>query len=301
MCKLIPTNSPSTPLTARPSNVKRAKAKNTRKKTNTNLSQTTKTVARRKQWKEYSRRYRDKINSDSALSLKQQEKDHERYLSRRKCMKIKLISQMTEREKRNMRRRWRVNTQNARLRKTDNIETTPTATNQRVFERVESNSIAEHSYYLQRNTSKQMSGRKKVRRDRASAYLKLAKLQTELKDAQRRVNRYKKRLQRIKGGVSNASPSPAKKVRQLLKRRIIPCDIRKKLLYSACLDKTAETKLNRSTQAHAEATVCEICFGLHNEKVQDVVSCKGRTQYFLVPVKACHYGFKHPAPTTRRN
>ena len=132
-------------------------------------------------------------------------------------MKIKLISQMTDREKRNMRRRWRINTHNARIRRTDNIETTPTATNPNVFENVESNSIAKHSYCLQRNTSKQTSGRKKVRRDRASAYLKLAKLQTELKDAQRRVNRYKKRLQRIKGGVSNASPSPAKKSDSLSK------------------------------------------------------------------------------------
>lgn len=105
-----PTPSPSTSLTDRPRQsvkVKRAKAKNTRKigsnsalSTKMNVSQS-KTMSRKQQWKEYSKRYRAKLNSDPDLSLKQQEKEHERYLSRKKSMKIKLISQMTARETQN--------------------------------------------------------------------------------------------------------------------------------------------------------------------------------------------------------
>ena len=241
---------------------KRAKAKVAcRKKvmhnaqsTNVNVSQT-KTKLRRKQWKVYSMQYRAKIKSDPQAAMKQQQKEHERYLRRRSCKKIKLIDEKSERDKRKTRRQWQINTRNARNRRNAHsdemdVENGPeNTTEQSGFEA--DIFTKEHSYSSSSNQSRQKAGRKKVRRDRAAAYLRLKKLETELKEAQRRANRYKKRLQRIKGGVSNLSPSPATKVRKFLKGRVVPLDVRKKLEYSECVDK--QLKLNaKEARTHTQ-------------------------------------------------
>ena len=196
--------------------------------TNVNVSQT-KTKLRREQWKVYSMQYRAKIKSDPQAAMKQQQKEHERYLRCRECKKIKLIDEKSERDKRKTRRQWQINTQNARNRRNAHsdemdVENGPeNTTEQSGFEA--DIFTKEHSYSSSSNQSRQKAGRKKVRRDRAAAYLRLKKLETELKEAQRRANRYKKRLQRIKGGVSNLSPSPATKVRKFLKGRVVPLDV----------------------------------------------------------------------------
>jgi hypothetical protein len=198
-----------------------------------------KTTSRKGQWKEYSQKYRDKLKSDPLSSVKQKEKEHERYLRRKESKKIKLISDMTEREKRKTRRRWRVNTASARTRR-DNmnvemsleLETSVTTTHSENIV-----SIAEHSNSGRSNSSKHSSGRKRVRRDRTLAYVQLSKAKLELKEAQRRANKYKKRFQRIRGKINTLSPSPASKVRQILSGRVVPLDIRKRLVYGECVDK----------------------------------------------------------------
>jgi hypothetical protein len=51
------------------------------------------------------------------------------------------------------------------------------------------------------SSSRKRSGRKKVRRDRAKAYRQLQKKELELQNAHRQIEKYCKRLQRLKGSI----------------------------------------------------------------------------------------------------
>jgi len=63
-------------------------------------------------------------------------------------------------------------------------------------------------------------------------------MQIRLREANRRAEMYKKRLQRLQAqGKNLQSPSPRTKVRNILRRRKIPCDLRKRLEFSEVLQK----------------------------------------------------------------
>ena len=202
--------------------------------------------SRKEQWKEYSRRYRAKKKENPLSAQEQKVKEHARYLSRKESKQIKLIADMTAREQRKMRRRWRENTRSSRTRRQiahdadsymEGNSPPETPANPSGAE-----NAAEHSQSGGTEKKKQGSkkaGRRKVRRDRALAYVQLKKAQRELLDANRRADKWKKRCIRMEGTFrpKGVSPSPRTKVRKMLKGCRVPHDVRKRLEYNECLQK----------------------------------------------------------------
>jgi hypothetical protein len=158
---------------------------------------------------------------------------------------------MTEREKRKTRQSWRVNTASARTSRVNmnldmslELETSVTTTHSENIV-----SIAEPSNNGRSSSGKHNYWRKRVRRDRSSAYVQLSKAKLELKKAPRQANKYKKRFQRIRGKINALSPSPVSKVRQILSGRVVPLDIHKRLVYGECVD---EQLKHNSTEARTD-------------------------------------------------
>lgn len=79
-------------------------------------------------------------------------------------------------------------------------------------------------------------GRRQVRRDPAMAYCRLPEAEQKLTAANRKIEKYRKRLQRLQSSFTN-SPSPRKKVREFLKGRNVGKDIRRQLLVAECINK----------------------------------------------------------------
>jgi len=58
----------------------------------------------KEKWKFYSQRYRDKRKDDPVLAQQTKEKEHARYLKRKQLKKIKLVSDISGREKQKRRK-----------------------------------------------------------------------------------------------------------------------------------------------------------------------------------------------------
>lgn len=81
-------------------------------------------------------------------------------------------------------------------------------------------------------------GRKKLRRDKAKAYRDLVQKDENIKELERKLAKYKKRLQREKsksGPKSNVSPSPAKKVREVVGNTKVTPEVKRRLLWGLLL------------------------------------------------------------------
>ena len=100
-----------------------------------------------------------------------------------------------------------------------------------------------------RQSARQKLGRRKVRRDRSRAYARLKEVEQKLQDANRKANRYKKRLQRLTKTMqsNSASPTPRKKVTNFLRGRKVDKDVRKKLVYFECMNKQLEQNAKKAS------------------------------------------------------
>ena len=217
--------------------------------------------ARKEKWKEYSRRYRAKKRENPLTAQEQKEKEHARYLRRKEAKNIKLIGDMTAREQRIMRRKWRENTQNSRNRRrmAQNAdlyveENSPPETPANGTDSTAWNSQSGDTD--KRNQGRQKAGRKRVRRDRASAYVQLKKSQRDLIEANRRAEKWKKRCQRIEATFrpKNVSPSPKTTVTKILKGCRVTAAVRKRLEYNECIQKQLKHNAKEAaTQSEKQA------------------------------------------------
>lgn len=73
-----------------------------------------------------------------------------------------------------------------------------------------------------------LSGRQRKNRNRAKLYRDLKQTQLKLQAAERRIERYKKRLQRIK---QDGTPSPNTKLRELTGNIKLPTPVEKHLIF----------------------------------------------------------------------
>ena len=150
---------------------------------------------------EKQRRYRQRIKNNPVKYQQYLKKDLDRY-HRRKVP----ISELSEREKRAQRKRWKKSQRDYRSRKANFLasqNTPPTS--------------PEYSTNPAPSTSRQLQrGRKKVRRDKAKCYKKLSALETKLQNQIRITNKYKKRLYRLK---KTSKPSPRSKAESLLRKK----------------------------------------------------------------------------------
>lgn len=235
----------------------------------------------KKKWKFYSQRYRDKLKDDPVLAERTKEKEHARYLRRKQLKKIKLVSDISDREKRKRRKKWRENTKRYRERQAP-AEASERYVNENSPKETPTTSILPSG---SENSSAQQHrlGRRKVRRDRAAAYVRLEQLEIKLEAAKRQAERCKKRLQRMQQNTS-VSPSPRKKVNQLLRGRKVANDIRKRLVYSACVDKQLKFNAAAATSQRQKQIFTRAVSGSILKKYGMLSRAKGYCPWQLLPM-----------------
>jgi hypothetical protein len=137
---------------------------------------------------ERAKRFRDKIKSDPARHEQYIQSEKDRYKARRERGDFDL-TQKTERERRQIRRTWRETKRRAKKSKNMLV---------RGFQFMTANSpmtSPEHSAENEPNVTPQSRrGRKKMRRERSKAYRKIAQLEKSIKEKERVITRYKKRM-----------------------------------------------------------------------------------------------------------
>lgn len=181
------------------------------------------------------KKYRDKIKNDADKKQKQTEKEHASYLRRIASGSLKNITQLSDRDRRKQRKQWKINTasyrQTKKRRSQDETVSAPQACEPELSPLVAS-------------SSRQVTGRNKVRKDRAACYRRLAESQKELIKSRRLASMYKKRNQRLRAsiGVPGVSPSPNTKVRRLAGNRKIDPVVRKTLLFAEVLVSQLKTR-----------------------------------------------------------
>lgn len=219
--------------------------------------------------RERERERRKKIREDPVKREEQRQKEHEKYL-RQKRMKIKKnVSDMTSREQRVIRRRWRINSKSYRLRnkqiQIENIilqENTPPPSDEENNERV---SVL--------SKSRREAGRKLANRNKAKRYKEKRNLTSKLAALQKQLSKYKKRYNRLKEQIkeqpmkrqkkndpqnpSNPEMTPGTRVGDLLKNTGVDQSkvdvVKKSLLFGEVVkDQLSETyktlKSNRAKQ-----------------------------------------------------
>ena len=153
------------------------------------------------------------------------QKEKERYKKRKGKGDIKLIGDMSTREKRKQRRDWRVKKRSQRERKknlSELLDDTPPPT------------PGPWPIVLQpESDQRRRRGRKTVRKNRAKVYRDLAAVKEKLVKQQRLSEKYKKRLQRLQQ--KTATDSPRGKTKGLLKNQKVTSDVRKTLLFHNAL------------------------------------------------------------------
>ena len=151
---------------------------------------------------ERAKRYRDKIKSDPARHEQYIKSEKDRYKARRERGDFDL-TQKTERERRQIRRTWRETERERRQIRRTWRETKRRAKKSknmlvRGFQFMTANSpmsSPEHSAENEPNVTPQSRrGRKKMRRERSKAYRKIAQLEKSIKEKERVITRYKKRM-----------------------------------------------------------------------------------------------------------
>lgn len=147
---------------------------------------------------------------------------------------------MSQREKREQRKRWKKNSKTYREKKKSLANTL----NDTPPESENGNICSPHSL------SHKKAGRKIVRKDRAKAYRTIKKKNDQIKRLQQTVDRLRKKSERSKGSVQRTSSTasnnngtdltPNAKTNELLKNCEVPPEVRKKLLFNEVMSKQLE-------------------------------------------------------------
>ena len=136
------------------------------------------------------RKYHEKIKNDLTAYAKAKQKEHERYLKRKEQKKIQSMSDLSAREQRQKRKKWRVATNKYRLKQTKYAnkatisQTISEGTDDLPRPSSESNPIffpTTGSFETPQNASRLLYGQKRICRDRSSMYRNIIKLQADLK------------------------------------------------------------------------------------------------------------------------
>lgn len=169
--------------------------------------------------REKKRRQRAKMTEEQKIIKKQKDIEYNRD-------KRKKMEDLTERQKRVVRRQGRE--RSARFRekkKLGLIEENILATETPPHSDTENNLVLENQIL----ESRRLSGRKRKNRNRAKVYRDMKVLQLKLKIAERRAERLKKRLQRMK---KERTPSPNTEFQKLVGRNKLPTPVKRRLIFS---------------------------------------------------------------------
>jgi hypothetical protein len=197
--------------------------------------------------RERKRKQHAKQRQDPEFVEKEKEINHAIYLQRKEKGKIKLIAQKSNRERKLQQKRWRLNTIQYKERQ---------AAKRKANEFIHANTpSSQNSEFEQSQTSSTMisaksRGRKRVHLNRSATSRKLQKVEMDLMKAQQKVEKYKKRISRLKEKKSSPTPTPKTKVRKLVGKNKVPRRVAKRLLFgevlhSALIEKKKECGTSR--------------------------------------------------------
>nr|CAI5844105.1 unnamed protein product [Callosobruchus analis] len=177
------------------------------------------------------RKLRESIKNDPVRHEEAKKKDRERYYARKAAGKIKGVADMTEREKRAIRKKWKDRSK----KKT----TPPPSPQQQPIQAIQEQDVSveiENQVHAL-CTNKQSSSRSRVlcgekirRNNRRKQNIKIKELEKKLQDAEKNVRKYKKRVQRLKK-IKNKKQSPRTYIENLVCGLNVGQEVKKKLLF----------------------------------------------------------------------
>lgn len=224
----------------------------TRKKKNTDAY----LLKRREQKKLSMQRAREKLKNNPEKYEEEKKRDRERKKNNRKS-----VDDMTDREKRKIRKVWKKCSQTYRDRLKKNKELEEEILN--VNTPPDSPSMPNCNIAVvqgEASTSKIESGKKKRRQNRDKLKKELKSLKDENKKLQLKVGKYRQRLHRFKK--SKASDlTPRKKIDKLLKGQKCCGEVRKRLLFSEVLQMQVKTNFSQEKKISQKRLIANCLSG----------------------------------------
>ncbi|XP_053401360.1 uncharacterized protein LOC128557639 [Mercenaria mercenaria] len=167
---------------------------------------------------ERQRRFRERRDADPERRQIYLQKGRERYRNDCKSGKVKPVEQLSDRDKRAIRKRWRTQKRKDRLRQKKNMETLKTLNTPP--------STPEHENPSSRQKKQH---KKKSRREEAKLYREKKKMELEIEKLKKKVEMYKKRLARKQSeDEKKQQDTPRRRTRKLL-RNLAPKEVKKSL------------------------------------------------------------------------
>lgn len=174
------------------------------------------------------RQYRKRIKEDNSKYDQYIEKERQRYKERKEKGNIKAIHELPARAQRAERKKWRDRKRKQRSKQKqvdDLINNTPPHTPPGI------SSGSAFPIVLRDSSERRQKGRKKVKRDRASAYRKIKVLEEDLKNHKRINERLRKRLYRQGKRQQESLDSPRKKTQEIVRNQKVNETTRRILLF----------------------------------------------------------------------
>lgn len=206
---------------------------------------------------EKQRRYRERINADPEKREEYLWKMRERAQNRRIKNIDKPIGDLSERAKRRRKRKeWRDRKRISRansIKKRRNLEaildvTPPSSPRLQVAN-------AEHRNIIR--------GRQKVRKDRTASYRRIKQLEKELASATTKINKYKRRVARLKKIKTNnkivQSMSPLTKLNVEIGNQVIPGSIKRKLLFQDTILTEVRETYKQTPNEKTKQSLASVC------------------------------------------
>lgn len=196
-------------------------------------SKATKKMNRKSTSTERSRKCRAKMTEQQIEEKRR--KDRERYKKKKEANIIKGVKDLSKRDQRKKRSQWRTAQRNRRTKlemvKSSIEETPPNSDNE---------------VRTPKSSKRGSAGRKKMKAYRTKIYRDLQKAKMEVAKLKSEKEKFKKRYQRlIRKKTVPATPSPNTKVDILLKKRTVPHDVRRQLLFAEALKSQIEENVNQ--------------------------------------------------------
>lgn len=191
------------------------------------------------------RNLRERIKNDPAMYEEYKKKERERYKARKEAGKIKSVQELSERERRNIRKRWRQRSKrsyDARKNQEKNREnmemrireytppSTPSPDEQHIIEAIPGPS------------RQAIQGKLAQRRNREHLKKEIDLLKEKLYKAEKKVRKYKARLIRNKKTEEKTKPeTPNKTVRKMLRGQTVTPEVKRNLLINEVIQNQLKT------------------------------------------------------------
>lgn len=212
--------------------------------------------------REKERQRRERIREDPVKRQEQKKKEHEKYLNQRERRIKKTINEMTPRQQRLQRKKWRINTKNYRLAKK--------------FQRDIENKMLENT--PPESSDEEFSDRRDIQRQRMSNRRRIEKHReknsflSKISELQRKLNKYRQKCHRMKKIIRDKkskvkSPSPNSTTTSLLND--IGCSpsnpninrVRKKIMFGEVIERQLKESYKVSDRIKTRIIIKQIMSG----------------------------------------